>query len=143
MAYNKGNTENIKETILTEIASGKSLKSIIEANKDFPNRSTIYTWLNEESEYYDKQFSDNYARAHEESGDVDAEKISDLVDKTLKGTYEPAAARVALDALKWSAGVKKPKKYGNKVDLTSGNEKLQITPTAIQVEIIKNEDTSD
>jgi hypothetical protein len=125
MAYTEEQKETVKETILTEIASGKSLKSIIEANKDFPTRKTIYEWLNDKSEYYDEVFCDNYARAHEESADVDAEKVADLVDNTLSGKYEPAAVRVALDALKWLAGVKKPKKYGAKVDVTSGDKPIQ------------------
>lgn len=137
MAYSEEDKAKFKSTILTEIANGKSLKSILEVNIDFPNRDTIYQWLNENSDYYDKEFSDNYARAHEESADVDAEKVSELVDKTLAGTYEPAAARVALDALKWSAGVKKPKKYGAKVDVTSDNKPIQSSPSVIQVEIVQ------
>jgi hypothetical protein len=37
----------------------------------------------------------------------------------------PAAARIIADNLKWTAGRKKPRKYGNNIDITSGHEKIQ------------------
>lgn len=67
-----------------------------------------------------------YARAREASADADADDIGDIGKRTLSGEYDPQAARVAIDALKWAAGKKKPKVYGDKLDL-SGNVGFNVT----------------
>jgi hypothetical protein len=59
--------------------------------------------------------SDQYARAREASADADADDVTDIGKRTLRGEFDPQAARVAIDALKWSAGKRKPKVYGDKV----------------------------
>jgi len=59
-----------------------------------------------------------YARACEDMADNDADKISDVADQVLQGLVDPQAARVAIDAYKWSAGKRRPRKYGDKVDIT-------------------------
>ena len=125
MAYTESQISEVKKKIVEQIALGKSLKSIIKENEEMPCRQTVYLWLNENGTEYDKEFSDNYARAREESADIDAEKVEEIARKVIKGKIKPDAGRVAIDAIKWIAGVKKPKKYGNKVDVTSGGEKLQ------------------
>jgi len=121
----------IKLKITAEISEGKSLKSILDKNKDMPCRATVYTWLNDEHKDYDKEFLNNYTRSKEDSGDLDAEKIEEIAEKVLNKKYDPASARVAIDAYKWTAGKKKPKKYGDKLDVTSGNEKLEQNITII------------
>tara|TARA_R100000541_G_scaffold20190_1_gene30039 strand:+ start:6280 stop:6729 length:450 start_codon:yes stop_codon:yes gene_type:complete len=125
MAYSKEEIQSFKDNIIELLSNGESLKSILENNKEMPSRPIVYTWLNEDNANFDKEFLNNYVRAREDSADIDAEKIQELAEKTLKGTYDPQSARIALDAYKWSAGKKKPKKYGDKLDLTSGNEKIQ------------------
>lgn len=125
MAYSKEQIEKAKEIIIDKLALGSSLKSILDNDKNLPCRATVYSWLNEEHDSYDKSFLNNYLRAREDSADLDAEKVEELAEKVLKGKYDPSAARVALDAYKWSAGKKKPKKYGDKLDVTSGNKPLR------------------
>tara|TARA_R110002020_G_scaffold99072_5_gene235367 strand:- start:718 stop:1134 length:417 start_codon:yes stop_codon:yes gene_type:complete len=114
MPYNKKELDKFKQTIIEGIAIGKSLKSILDNDKKLPSRPTVYTWLNEDSSKYDKEFFNNYVRAREDSADIDAEKIQELAENTLNGTYDPSAARIALDAYKWAAGKKKPTKYGDR-----------------------------
>lgn len=118
MPYNKTKIEEIKSSIIEGLSLGKSLKSILDNDKELPSRPTVYNWLNKNHEDYDQTFFNNYVRAREESADLDAEKIEEIADRTLTGEYKPDAARVAIDALKWSAGKKKPKKYGDKLDLS-------------------------
>jgi len=135
MAYSQEEINEAKKIIIEKLSIGESLKSILDNNKNLPCRPIVYTWLNEEHINYDKEFLNNYARAREDSADIDAEKIQELAELTLKGKYDAQSARIALDAYKWSAGKKKPKKYGDKLDLTSGNEKIQV-PTTMKIEII-------
>ncbi|MCF1502182.1 hypothetical protein L0F51_00185 [Afifella sp. H1R] len=60
-------------------------------------------------------FRQQYARARSEQADADADAIGDIAERVLRGEVEPNAGRVAIDALKWSAGKRKPKKYGDKL----------------------------
>lgn len=117
MAYNSEEIKEFKEIIINGLSEGKSLKSILDNSKELPTRATVYNWLNSNHVNYDESFLNNYVRAREESADIDAEKIQELAEKTLDGTYESSAARVALDAYKWSAGKKQPKKYGDRLEL--------------------------
>ncbi len=124
MAYKPDEIEKAKELIIERLSNGKSLKSILDTNKKLPSRPIVYQWLNEEHKDYDKEFLNNYVQAREDSADIDAENVEEIAYKTLKGEYEPPAARVAIDAFKWTAGRKKPKKYGDKIDVTSGGKQI-------------------
>ena len=125
MAYKPNEIKKAKEVILDKLSEGESLKKILEKTHGLPSRPIVYQWLNEEHKDYDKEFLNNYVQAREDSADLDAENIEDIAHKTLKKEYEPAAARVAIDAFKWTAGRKKPKKYGDKIDITSGGDKIK------------------
>ncbi|MCB0448420.1 MAG: hypothetical protein KDD03_13115 [Gelidibacter sp.] len=124
MAYSIDEIQNFKSLIIEGISNGKSLKSLLDNNKELPARQTVYNWLNSEHLDFDVSFLDNYVRAREESADLDAETIQDIAEKTLNGTYDPQSARVAMDAYKWNASKKQPKKYGDKVDLTTNGKDI-------------------
>ena len=120
--------DKAKEIIIDGLANGKSLMTILKESKETPVRMTVYNWLNKNHDDFDTNFLDNYVRAREDSADLDAEKIEEITDKVLTGEYNPAAARVAMDGRKWTAGKKQPKKYGDKLDLTTGGDKLNTPP---------------
>lgn len=141
MAYSDEQIKEFKTIIIDNLSEGKSLKSILDNNKELPSRATVYTWLNEYHDDFDKSFLNNYVRAREESADLDAEKIEELAEKTLNGKYDPSAARVALDAYKWNAGKKQPKKYGDKLDVTTGGK--QISNNTIKVEFVDFSEDED
>ena len=99
------------ETILARISQGESLVAILR-DDGMPVYQTVMNWLDA-----DPVLVDRYARAREASADADADRVKDVADRTLSGEYDPQAARVAIDALKWSAGKRKPKVYGDKLEL--------------------------
>lgn len=111
-------TLDIADLICAGVAEGRSLRSVL-LDDGMPAMSTVFKWLREHDE-----FSEQYTRAKDASADALADEIIDVAHKTLKGTHDPQSARVAVDALKWSASKLKPKVYGDKLDLTTGNEKL-------------------
>lgn len=111
-------TDEIFDTICERLADGKSLKRICE-DEDMPSKATFYNWINNNKELLDK-----YARAKDDASDALADDIQDIGDRVLTGKYEPNAARVAIDAKKWIASKLKPKKYGDKIDMTSNGETL-------------------
>jgi len=119
MAYTKEQIKKAKEKIITGIYEGKSLKSILDKSKTLPSRPIVYEWLNSENKNFDKEFLNNYTGAREDSADIDADKIEVLNQEIRNKTIDPQSARVIADNLKWIAGKKKPKKYGDKLEIDS------------------------
>ncbi|MTH65061.1 hypothetical protein [Paracoccus shanxieyensis] len=100
-----------KAAICEAIAEGKSLVQTLKA-KGMPGYTAVMNWLRE-----DEDFAASYARAREAQADADADKISFIASEVAAGNMDPQAARVAIDALKWTAGKRQPKKYGDKLDM--------------------------
>jgi hypothetical protein len=102
-------TEEKATAFCAEIAIGNSLRSVC-SRDDMPSHQTVYNWM-----LKNPSFLEQYARAKEDSGDADADKIEEIAELVLSGKLEPQAGRVAMDAYKWTAGKKRPKKYGDRV----------------------------
>lgn len=113
-------TDTIFNDICDKLADGKSLKSICE-KEDMPSKATFYNWINN-----DKDLLDKYARAKDDASDALADDIQDISDKVLNGEYEANNARVAIDAKKWIASKLKPKKYGDKLDMTTNGKDMVV-----------------
>ncbi len=119
----------IKIKIIELILNGKSLKSILDTNKDMPSRPIIYEWLNIANKNFDKEFLNNYTRATQDRADVLVEEIISIADDQEGDVYIDDdgkeqtnhnvinRARLRVDSRKWIAGKMKPKKYGDKLDL--------------------------
>lgn len=114
----------LADLICERLANGEGLVSICK-DETMPARSTVHNWLNDKSEFYKPDFLDKYVRARDDQADYKAEEIEEIADKVLAGTVKPDAARVAIDAKKWTASKLKPKRYGDKIDMTSGGEKIE------------------
>lgn len=115
-------SEGLANTICDRIACGESLASICR-DDGMPDYKTVIRWLREKDD-----FRDNYTRAREDQADADADSVQDIGRRVLTGELDPQAARVAIDALKWAAGKRKPKKYGDKLDLNHSGS-LTVNPT--------------
>ena len=102
--------EGHKRYICAHIAEAKSLASYCRTSK--LGYSTVTDWLRDDAE-----FAANYAHARESAGDADADTVTDIRERMLAGEITSDVARVAIDAAKWSAGVRKPKKYGSKLEV--------------------------
>ena len=100
--------QKIAADFCSRIALGASLRAVVSI-EEMPSHQTVYNWFGKYPE-----FVEQYARAKADSADSRADQIEDIADKVLKGEYEPQAARVAIDAFKWTSGKHKPKKYGDK-----------------------------
>jgi hypothetical protein len=104
-------TPELALKICERIADGESLRKIC-ADSDMPARSAVFRWLGQHPE-----FEDHYARAREMSAEADADDVGHYARQAAEGKIDPAAARAAIDGLKWSAGKRKPKKYGDAVQM--------------------------
>lgn len=80
-----------------------------------PSRDTVYSWLAENEE-----FSDNYARACKIRREDKFERLESIAD----AEEDVARARLKVDVIKWQLSKEEPRKYGDKIDMTTGGEKL-------------------
>lgn len=133
MAYSQKEIDETFTLICNELKKGRSLRSVLKDN-DMPNSETFYKWV-DSSEAKTKQ----YARACEERADAIFEEMIDIADDgsndlmtVVKGdkTYETEnrevtnRSRLRVDTRKWMLSKMMPKKYGDKLDVTSDGEKL-------------------
>lgn len=131
-------SKELEDRILTEIAtSSKSLRTICK-DETLPSVTTVLKWLREIPE-----FAAQYARAKEEQADFMCEEMIDIADDgsndTIRGVkpngqeYEmedkewTSRSKLRVETRKWLAAKLKPKKYGDKIDVTSGGEPIQKT----------------
>tara|TARA_R110002020_G_scaffold147160_5_gene322293 strand:- start:1325 stop:1792 length:468 start_codon:yes stop_codon:yes gene_type:complete len=137
MAYDKENIQPIKEEILKLVSDGLSLSKALDSEAHLPSRQTVYNWFNKDHADYDETFLDNYTRAREVRSDRIFEEILEIADdssgdtiitgegkEVFSGEFA-ARSRIKIDARKWMLGKMQPKKYGDKLDITSDGDKLQ------------------
>jgi len=116
---------------ISESASG--IKILCAENKHFPSHSTIRKWI-----FENKEFSDKYEMAKQEQADFLADEILEIADDRdgdlIEGQFGTSGnpvnvsrARLQIDARKWVASKLKPKKYGDKLDVTSAGKSLVQT----------------
>lgn len=108
-------SDEIAERILEGLAEGQSLVQICAAD-DMPGLRTVMRWAAE-----NEDFGTEYARAREAQAEVMDAKILTAADEA---KADPQAARVQIEAYKWRAAKLAPKKYGDKIDVTSGGDKI-------------------
>jgi hypothetical protein len=107
-------TDELATTICELIITGSNLNQICKRD-DMPSRDTLYRWLAEKAE-----FSDNYMRACKIRREFQFESLQEVVDAEV----DVKRARLKIDVIKWQLGKEEPKKYGDKLDLTSDGEKI-------------------
>lgn len=126
--YKQETADKICEEIST---SAKSLRTIC-AMEGMPSVGTVLKWLREDT----NGFLAQYTRAKEEQADLIVEDILDIADDgtndymtIIKGdtTYNvedkevTSRSKLRVESRKWIASKLKPKKYGEKMDVTSTN----------------------
>lgn len=121
-------TLEITDKICERLAAGESMRSV-SRDETMPAMSTLFKWIREHEE-----FSQQYAKAKEESADALVEDMLDIADnqvsqpvlvegkpveidgKIVEVRDGPAVqhAKLRVDTRKWAASKLKPKKYGDR-----------------------------
>lgn len=129
--------------ICEQIAQGRSLRDIVKTDEGMPALSTVFKWLNDV-----QQFSDQYARAREAQADALFDEILTIADDGSNDSYKDedgnprtdhdviARSRLRVEARKWMAGKLRPKKYGEKLEL-SGSQESPLSITVIERRIVR------
>ncbi len=133
MAYTDKQKTSIINTVCDNIEKGLSLRKALLLD-GMPNRNTFYEWIDN-----DETKLNQYARATEIRADLIFEDILHIADDTSKDHQTVdldgveitsvnneviQRSRLRVDSRKWILSKMQPKKYGDKLDVTSGNEKL-------------------
>lgn len=113
-------TEELGIEICEMIAEGDSLKKICSSN-DMPVRKTIHNWLLDKTK-------EEFLHRYEIAVNVRTENMFDELENIADNGDEVQRDRLRIDTRKWYLSKVMPKKYGDKMDLTSAGEKL---PTPI------------
>jgi len=111
--------DEVTGTIICElITNGLGLvKACEQVNVSY---NTVVKWLQN-----DASFMKMYAQAREIQADYYADNILETIDNASSDRNEIERAKIKAEALKWIASKLKPKRYGDKLDLTSDGEKLE------------------
>ena len=133
------------DKICAMIADGVSLRS---ASKQHDvNDTTFLSWCD-----LIPELDEQYTRAREARGVYYGDRIGEVVEKTITGEIDPAAARAAIDGLKWTAARMASKRLGDKIqaEVTGKNggpieSTLNVTglSTAALSEIMALRDATD
>lgn len=154
MAYSEERKEKVFKRIIDAIANdGQPIRNILK-EKWSPSPSTFFEWLEQ-----DESKAKRYARACEIRADVLFDEmltiaftpeIGETVKQVQKGDGKNAKKelektkgdmlghrKLKVDTIKWALSKMAPKKYSDKLDLTTNGDKLQGSASAVKVEIIK------
>jgi hypothetical protein len=120
---------------------GYSLRSAL--LQESLSSETFYKWLDE-----DELKAKQYARACEERADKIVDEMLDIADDVEHDTIKTdtgerpdnewiSRSRLKVDTRKWLVSKLNPKKYGDKMDLTSDGEKLQSVSLITMPDVLK------
>ena len=126
-------TDALATALCDQLAEGASLRSICAA-EGMPNKTTVLRWLR-----LHEDFRAQYVQAREDQAEVYLDEIIEIADDTSRDTEYGesgpkansewiARSRLRVDARKWAMSKLAPKKYGERLDLTSGDKPL-LAPT--------------
>lgn len=128
-------TPEIANEICERLAKGESLRSITGADRDdfMPSETTVRRWL-AGTEDWNEEFRRQYAHARDCQADTLFEEILDIADEDALDAVAVSRNRLRVDARKWAASKLAPKKYGDKVALTGGDD--GDAPIKTQAEVV-------
>ncbi len=134
MVYTELEKKEKIDLIIDLIEEGGSIRAILK-RPDTIGTKTFYKWL-EESE----ELQERYKKATQKRADNIFEEMLEIADKQSadmeineRGEHVINhnvinRSRLQIDTRKWMLGKLNPKKYGDKLDVTSGGDKLQAVP---------------
>ncbi len=111
-------TQELADRICERLALGESMRTVCR-EEGMPVMSTIFKWLRE-----NELFSEQYARAKQESADAMSEELLEIADNP--SNEDVNRDRLRVDARKWLMAKMKPKKYGDKMDVTTDGKPINV-----------------
>lgn len=116
-------TEEIAKEVCKRLIVGQSLSKICE-DPEMPGISTIYDWFDKYPE-----FAERYAKAKEDQAETLIDGLLAIADEE----EDVNRARLKIETRKWIAAKMRPKRYGERIDIT---KTVDITVTGIKRVIV-------
>lgn len=141
-------SQELFDKICDEI-SISSLGLVHICKKHGTTSNSFHRWIREDEE---GELRYKYTCARENQADFLADQIIEIADDSsndtkiihkgdkeieVENTEWVNRSKLRVEARKWIASKLKPKKYGDKLDLTSKDEKINTDPKPIIIEIVK------
>lgn len=136
MAYTPSQKLILFKKVIKELEKGTPLRQILNT-PGMPTRSRFYDWLDK-----NESFQERYTRAKDLAASALYDKMLEIASTPMLGeTVEHGPngvkitqadmlghRRLLLDTIKWRLTKEAPKKYGDKLDVTTGGDKInQVT----------------
>ena len=132
--FSEDEKQNAFDYIITEILNGKGLPDILKKNKEYTNRLpsavTFFNWLRDTP-----QLNEVYRYARE----VQSHTLFDELLTIAKGTgnadtvVQVQRDRLITDTMKFYIAKVLPKVYGEKIDVTSGGEAINVVSLGVGI----------
>jgi len=100
--------------------------------------TAFYNMIDDNEAEGDKRFAERYARARERQAEYLFDLQREIVFKRdqdltpFTGGNVVQRDKLIAETIKWQAGKLKPKKYGDKLDITTDGDKIQSIPLVLK-----------
>lgn len=145
-------TQELADKICERISSGESLRGICR-DEDMPSCSTVFRWLLDEEK---KKFWEQYEKSRNVQAEIMFEELLEIADDGTNDWMEKerdgntsyfingeavSRSRLRVDTRKWFLSKVLPKKFGEKIDVTSDGKPLPILGNYVPTDNSNEEDS--
>ena len=117
-------TEELGTKICERISEGESIRTIVKDGA-MPSSSTVFRWLLDKDK---KEFWEQYEKSRNAQAETMFEELLEIADDS---DIDVMRARLMVDTRKWYLSKVLPKKFGDKLDMTS--EGKNLTPLLVKI----------
>ncbi len=112
---------DLVKIIIDEVRNGSNIKTACENNN-----ITFQSWCNWRDRH--STVFDLYVKARQDKAEGLESEIDRIMLLLENKEIEPSGANVLIQTLKWKLAKFYPKMFGDKIDVTSGGEKIEQSP---------------
>jgi len=125
--------------ICEEVAQGRNIMRILEANSNFPSWSTFRRWKRDKEE-----LRTLYINAQQDKAEALEKEMDDYRDMLVSKEIDASTYNTLVQTLKWKMAKFYPKVFGDKTDITSGGEKINTNISILNIDpFIEDNGTND
>lgn len=106
--------------ICDKVADGLNIMDILASNDNYPSWSTFRRWKNDNEE-----LRTLYVSSQQDKGIALEKEIDDTMALLKLSAIDASTANVIIQTIKWKMAKFYPRMFGDKLDLTSKDEKIE------------------
>ena len=106
--------------ICDKVADGLNIMDILASNDNYPSWSTFRRWKNDNEE-----LRTLYVNSQQDKGIALEKEIDDTMALLKLSAIDASTANVIIQTIKWKMAKFYPRMFGDKLDLTSKDEKIE------------------